>query len=102
MLGWLACFYKPLFQRRITSFRFCISAGPAGNGKSPDFLRWPGCFTTTRAEDRKPILDRVCALAFATGTDSIPMIVDEYKPNEMAQRVHDRLKLMFRDAYNAH
>ncbi len=37
----------------------------------------------------------------ASGTDSIPMILDEYKPHEMPPGMHDKLRLMFRDAYNA-
>lgn len=37
----------------------------------------------------------------ASGSDSIPMIIDEYKPHDMRPGMHDQLRLMFRDAYNA-
>lgn len=36
----------------------------------------------------------------ASGSSSIPLVVDEYKPHEMPPAMHDRLKGMFRDAYN--
>jgi len=39
-------------------------------------------------------------LATISGSASIPIVVDEYKPNEMPREIHHRLKLMFRDAYN--
>ena len=35
-----------------------------------------------------------------TGSASIPLIVDEFKPGEMQPATYDRFKLMFRDAYN--
>lgn len=36
----------------------------------------------------------------AAGSTSIPLVVDEYKPHEMLQSMHDKLKLTFRDSYN--
>lgn len=36
----------------------------------------------------------------AAGSSSIPLIIDEYKPHEMKPELHDRLKLLMRDAYN--
>ncbi len=39
---------------------------------------------------------------FASGSSSIPLIIDEYKPHEMTRDMHNRIKLMLRDAYNQH
>lgn len=36
----------------------------------------------------------------ASGSASIPLILDEFKPAEMAPQVYDKFKLMLRDAYN--
>jgi hypothetical protein len=36
----------------------------------------------------------------ASGSASIPLILDEFKPQEMNQNTYDRFKLMLRDAYN--
>lgn len=36
----------------------------------------------------------------ASGSASIPLILDEFKPSEMNQGTYDRFKLMLRDAYN--
>jgi len=103
MLGWLtACFYKPLFQKAYNQFPLLHINGPAGNGKSQISSTLARMFYYNQEPKTVSPSSTVFALSqFATGTDSIPMIVDEYKPNEMAQGVHDRLKLMFRDAYNA-
>lgn len=35
-----------------------------------------------------------------SGSVSIPLILDEYKPHEMTIDLHNKLKLLFRDAYN--
>lgn len=35
-----------------------------------------------------------------SGSASIPLIIDEYKPHEMPPEMHGKLKLMIRDAYN--
>lgn len=34
------------------------------------------------------------------GSASVPLLLDEYKPAEMPYELHNKLKLMFRDAYN--
>lgn len=36
----------------------------------------------------------------ASGSASIPLILDEFKPSEMLPQVYDKFKLMLRDAYN--
>lgn len=35
-----------------------------------------------------------------TASASIPMVLDEYKPHEMTRELHNKLKAIFRDAYN--
>lgn len=35
-----------------------------------------------------------------SGSSSIPLIIDEYKPQDMPVEMHGKLKLMMRDAYN--
>lgn len=35
-----------------------------------------------------------------TASASIPMVLDEYKPHEMTRELHNKMKAIFRDAYN--
>lgn len=103
MLGWLtACYYKPLFQKAYNQFPLLHINGLAGSGKSQMSSTMAHFFYYNQEPKTVSPTSTVFALSqFASGTDSVPMIVDEYKPHEMAPGVHDRLKLMFRDAYNA-
>lgn len=36
----------------------------------------------------------------AAGSCSIPLIIDEFKPQDMQGQMHDKFRLLFRDAYN--
>lgn len=102
LLGWLtACFYKALFQKAYNKFPILHINGPAGSGKTEMSLALSSLFYYNQEPKSITPTSTVFALTqCASGSDSVPMIVDEYKPHEMGQVLHDRLKLMFRDAYN--
>ena len=103
MLGWLtACYYKSIFQRAYRQFPLLHVTGQAGSGKSQMTMAMAKLFYYN--QDPKIVTPGSTVFALgqcASGTDSIPMIIDEFKPHDMAPGMHDRLRLMFRDAYNA-
>lgn len=103
MIGWyVATFYKALFQKAYNQFPILHVAGPAGSGKTQMSTAIAKFFYYNQEPKLVSPSSTVFALGqFASGSDSIPMIVDEYKPHEMPPGMHDKLKLMFRDAYNA-
>ncbi|HOU22807.1 MAG TPA: hypothetical protein PLN42_00985 [Anaerolineae bacterium] len=103
MIGWLtACYFKSIFQRAYKQFPLLHVTGQAGSGKSTMIMAMTKLFYYN--QDPKIVTPGSTVFALsqcASGTDSIPMVIDEYKPHAMAPGMHDRLLLMFRDAYNA-
>ena len=102
-LGWLmACFYKSIFQKAYNQFPLLHIAGAAGSGKSQMTTAMARLFYFNQEPRVVTPTSTVFALTQgASASDSIPMIIDEYKPIDMGPGVHDKLRLMFRDAYNA-
>lgn len=102
-LGWLmACFYKSIFQKAYNQFPLLHIAGAAGSGKSQMTMAMARLFYFNQEPRVVTPTSTVFALTQgAAGSDSIPMMIDEYKPIDMGPGVHDKLRLMFRDAYNA-
>lgn len=102
LLGWYtACFWKQLFQRHYGKFPLLHVNGPAGMGKTEMSIAISSMFFYHN--ESRPLSPG--SSNFALGqhlslSSSIPLIVDEYKPHEMAKNRHDAIKLLFRDAYN--
>lgn len=104
MLGWfVSSFHKQMYHEAFNQFPLLHPNGPAGSGKSLTSLllgrmnhltgdpAMRSCGTVTTQFALK------CAL---TGSCSIPLILDEYKPSEMGTVRTDFLMQSFRLAYN--
>lgn len=102
LIGWtVACHYRMVFHAVYNQFPLLHVTGAAGAGKTSMvklianlhyMLQEPKMMTPSST----PFSIKEAAAASA----SIPLIIDEYKPHEMRNGVHDVYKLMFRDAYN--
>lgn len=102
LLGWMvACHYRMLFHRLYSKFPLLHINGAAGMGKTEMtklfarfhyYLQEPKMLTPTST---------LFAVSHAaSGSASIPLILDEFKPSEMSEASYHRFKLMLRDAYN--
>lgn len=102
MIGWYtACFYRMLFHRAYSKFPLLHVNGPAGSGKSEMNMTMASFFyynqepkTTSPASSLFAILQHMAASA------SVPLIVDEYKPQDLNADYYSKIRLAFRDAYN--
>jgi hypothetical protein len=102
LLGWYtAAFYRVLFHKAYDKFPLLHVNGAAGGGKSEMNKTFASLFFYNQEPKMLTPASTVFAIAqHASGSASIPLIVDEYKPHEMSVELHNRLKLLFRDAYN--
>lgn len=104
MLGWYtACFYRMLFHKAYSKFPLLHVHGSAGSGKSEMNATMAHLFYY----QQEPKILTPASTVFAiqqhmAGSVSVPLLIDEYKPHEMHPELHNKLKLIFRDAYNAH
>ena len=102
LIGWMiAAIYRMWFHRVYGQFPLLHINGSAGAGKTA-MGRLCANFHYYR-EEPKMVTPGSTAFAItqnASGSSSIPLIIDEYKPHEMKPETHDRLKLLMRDAYN--
>jgi hypothetical protein len=101
-VGWyISCFYRMLFHKVYTKFPMLHVNGAAGSGKTEYNRSLLSFFYYNQEPKTLTPTSTTFAITFsASGSASIPLVVDEYKPHEMPPAMHDRLKLMFRDAYN--
>lgn len=102
LLGWYtACFWRMLFHRAYDKFPLLHVNGPAGSGKTEMNKTLLSLFY---GNEQGKMLTPQSSLFSLTqqmaGSASIPLIVDEYKPHEMNIELHNKLKLLWRDAYN--
>jgi hypothetical protein len=103
LIGWYtACFYRMPFHRAYGKFPLLHVNGAAGSGKTEMNKAMGGLFFYNQEPKMLTPGSTVFAISqHMSGSASIPLIVDEYKPHEMHKDTHDKLKLLFRDAYNA-
>ncbi len=102
LIGWhVACFWKQLFQGTYGKFPLLHINGAAGVGKTETTILMSALFNY-RAEPRptSPSSTMFSMMQQLTSSASIPLIIDEYKPIEMKPELHNRMKAIFRDAYN--
>jgi hypothetical protein len=104
-LGWfVSCFHRQFYNKAFKQFPLLHPNGPAGCGKT---------LTTTLLAQmfylKNPVVVKSCAPAASTafslkaaftGSASIPLVLDEYKPIEMGTVRTDLLLQAFRLAYN--
>lgn len=103
MLGWfVSCFHKPFYHEAYKQFPLLHPNGPAGSGKSMSSeLMARMHYLTTRPIERSCVAAKEFALKVAlTGSASIPVLFDEYKPRQMKIDKRDFLQDAFRNAYN--
>ncbi len=102
LIGWhISCFWKQPFQKVYKQFPLLHVNGAAGLGKTTLTAAISGFFNyESEARPMSPGSTAFALQTHLTASSSIPMILDEYKPHEMVKFLHDKLKLMFRDAYN--
>lgn len=102
LIGWFtACFYRTLFHKAYGKFPLLHVNGAAGAGKT-EMSKAMACLFFYNQEP-KTLTPQSTPFAIAqhmTASVSVPLLLDEYKPHEMDQQTHNRLKLLFRDAYN--
>lgn len=102
LIGWYtACFYRMLFHRAYAKFPLLHVNGAAGAGKTEMNLAMAHLFFYNQEPKMLTPQSTLFALQqHLAGSASLPLIVDEYKPHEMTIDLHNKLKLLFRDAYN--
>jgi len=102
LLGWhTACFYKQLFHKTYNQFPLLHVTGSAGSGKTSMILAiQPLFYLNQEVKMLTPSSTKFGIEQFLTGSASIPVIIDEYKPWEMAVDKKNAFRLMLRDSYN--
>lgn len=102
MVGWYsAAFYRMLFHKVYSKFPLLHVNGAAGAGKTEMNKTMLSLFFYQ--QEPKTLTPGSTLFALQThlsGSASIPLIIDEYKPHEMQAELHGKIKLMYRDAYN--
>lgn len=102
LLGWYtSAVYRMLFHKAYGQFPILHVNGSAGAGKSAMNKGFMSLFYY----NQEPKMLTPGSTLFAVqqhmaGSASIPLILDEYKPQEMASELHSKYKLLIRDAYN--
>jgi len=102
MIGWMtACYFRMLFHKAYTKFPLLHVNGAAGSGKTETTKALLSMFYYNSEPRVLSPTSTTFALTYS-GASSVtpPLVIDEYKPHEMPGAMHDKLKLMFRDAYN--
>jgi len=102
LLGWqVACFYRSVFQACYGKFPLLHVVGQAGSGKSETNLSLLRLhYYHADPVQISPTSTVFAIQAYMMASASIPLFVDEYKPNDMSYDKHHAMKLMLRDAYN--
>lgn len=104
MLGWfVSCFHKQFYQDAFNQFPLLHPVGPAGSGKSQTCLlygRLNYLTTSPKMMSCGTVTTQFSLKVALTGSASIPLLLDEYKPSEMGLVRTDFLMQAFRLAYN--
>lgn len=102
LLGWsVAAYWRMLFHEKYDKFPLLHINGAAGQGKTETTK----LFCNLHYYNSEPKMLTPTSTIFAithsiTGSCSIPIVLDEFKPSEMNPNLYDKFKLMLRDAYN--
>lgn len=102
LLGWYtACFWRQLFHKAYGKFPLMHVNGSAGSGKTDMNMTLAGLFYYRQeVKSLTPGSTPFALQQHLTASASIPMVLDEYKPHEMTRELHNKMKAIFRDAYN--
>ena len=102
VLGWMvAAYWRMLFHAKYDKFPLLHINGAAGQGKTETTK----LFCNLHYYNSEPKMLTPASTIFAvghsmSGSSSIPLVLDEFKPAEMNPQTYDKFKLMLRDAYN--
>lgn len=105
MLGWfVSCFHKQMYQIAFDQFPLLHPNGTAGSGKTLTTKLLANMFWTMNpvrmmGASKQSSTDFSLKSAF-TGSASIPLVIDEYKPSELANGRYEFLLQHFRMLYN--
>lgn len=105
MLGWfVSCFHKQFYQAAFNQFPLLHPNGPAGSGKSMTTTLMDRMFffrsTPKVYGSSQQAASNFHLKAAWTGSSSVPLVLDEYKPTELGHIRHDFLLQHFRLLYN--
>jgi hypothetical protein len=102
LVGWYtAAFYRMLFHKVYNKFPILHVNGAAGAGKTEmNKTMLSLFFYQQEGKTLTPGSTLFALQQHLSGSASVPLIIDEYKPHEMPVEMHGKLKLMFRDGYN--
>ena len=102
LIGWMvAANYRMLFHKAYNQFPLLHVAGVAGSGKTAMVKLVANMhYYRQEVQDLSPTSTDYAIREAIASSSSIPLIIDEYKPHEMAPGRPERFRLMFRDAYN--
>lgn len=104
MLGWfVSCFHKPFYHAAYQQFPILHPNGPAGSGKTMEASLMARMFYLTSETVIKSCATSTKEFAMKaalTGSSSIPLLLDEYKPSEMGAVRTSFLQGAFRLSYN--
>ena len=102
-VGWsIACFYAPLFQAVYKQFPLLHVYGPSGNGKTATMrglLRH--FYYKEETKESTPTSTIFAFQQMVSGSSSIPMLLDEYKPHKMTVEKLESFRAVLRDIYNS-
>lgn len=102
IVGWMiACYWRQLFHAGYNQFPLLHVNGAAGAGKSHIVGSLLSLFYYKQTPmEMTPGSTHFAFAQTVCGSASIPILLDEYKPSAMGPGVHDKYKLLLRDAYN--
>lgn len=102
LLGWVvACFYAPLFQKKRGQFPLLHVYGPAGNGKTSTVRAMLKHFYfKEEVKESTPDSSIFAFQQMVSGSASIPLLLDEYKPHKMGREKLEQYRSVLRSAYN--
>ena len=102
-LGWtVAAHYKPLFQAQRGQFPLLHIFGPAGMGKTQMMLALLKLFYyNAPPQATSPSSTHFAFLTMVSGSASVPILLDEWKPGSMNREVAEKYRGTMRDIYNS-
>lgn len=102
MIGWyVACFYRMIFHKAYNKFPLMHVNGAAGSGKT-EMMEALSHFFFYNQDPKvtSPASTLFAIKQYIAASASVPLVIDEYKPQDMPEGFHNAIRLVFRDAYN--
>ena len=102
LLGWMvAAYWRMLFHEKFDKFPLMHINGSAGMGKTETTKLFCNLhYYNTEPKMLTPTSTIFAVTSAISGSSSIPLVLDEFKPAEMNPQTYDKFKLVLRDAYN--